>query len=206
VDAFLRRLVPDELWKLFQRVMPPTPTQPQRGGRRPSGEHGLTRERVVAAAMEIADTEGLGTLSMRAIAARQGVSTMVTYRYVGGKEDLVMFMADAAYGEAVWPETPPDGWRPRVEPAARLLWQVHRRHPWLAHITPLNRPLALPNLMAHSEQLLTALDGLGRDAVRSSTCRSSSTATSRAWRATSNARPMPRPPPGCRTRSGPTPR
>ncbi|MBA9005184.1 GntR family transcriptional regulator [Thermomonospora cellulosilytica] len=133
--------------------------------RRPAGEHGLTRERIVAAAMEIADAEGLGALSMRSVAARLGVSTMSTYRYVGGKDDLVMLMADAAYGEAAWPETPPEGWRARFELVARLLWQVHRRHPWLAHITPLNRPLALPNLMAHGERLLAALDGLGLDPV-----------------------------------------
>ncbi|WP_049567186.1 GntR family transcriptional regulator [Nonomuraea sp. SBT364] len=133
--------------------------------RRPSAEHGLTRERVVAAAMALADDEGLAVLSMRGVAARLGVSAMSPYRYVGGKDELVTLMADAAYGEAVWPEALPEGWRARFELVARQLWQVHRRHPWLAHITPLNRPLALPNLMAYGECLMAALDPLGLEPV-----------------------------------------
>ncbi|WP_219510309.1 GntR family transcriptional regulator [Nonomuraea ceibae] len=133
--------------------------------RRPQGEQGLTRERVVAAAMEIADAEGLAVLSMRGVAARLGVSAMSPYRYVGGKEELVTLMADAAYGDAEWPETLPEGRRDRIELIARLLWRVHRRHPWLAHVTPLNRPLPLPNLMVYAESLLAALDGLGLGSV-----------------------------------------
>ncbi|GAB2832796.1 GntR family transcriptional regulator [Actinocorallia aurea] len=133
--------------------------------RRPSGERELSREHVVAAALEIADAEGLAAVSMRSVAARLGVSAMATYRHVGSKDEMVLLMADAAFGEATWPEVAPDGWRPRCETAAANLWEVHRRHPWLAHITPLGRPLLLPNLMRHGEGLLTALDGLGLDAT-----------------------------------------
>ena len=69
--------------------------------------------------MEIADTEGLGALSMRGVAARLGVAAMSPYRYVGSKDDLVLLMADAAFGEARLPAVPPDGWRARLELGGR---------------------------------------------------------------------------------------
>ncbi|MFI2223497.1 TetR/AcrR family transcriptional regulator C-terminal domain-containing protein [Streptomyces fradiae] len=125
----------------------------------------LTRERVVRAAIEIADTEGLAALSMRGVAARLGVAAMSPYRHVGGKAQLVSLMADTAYGECGYPATPPPGWRARLELGARTLWRLHRRHPWLAHLSPLGRPPLLPNLLAHGEWLLGALEGHGLDVV-----------------------------------------
>ncbi|MEU3368903.1 TetR/AcrR family transcriptional regulator C-terminal domain-containing protein [Streptomyces sp. NPDC006711] len=122
-------------------------------------ERELTPERIVATAMEIADSEGLGALSMRAVAARLGVAAMSPYRHVGGKDDLVLLMADAAFGEASYPAVPPDGWRARLELGGRTLWSLFRRHPWLAQLAPLTRPLLLPNLMVHAEWALAALDG-----------------------------------------------
>jgi DNA-binding transcriptional regulator YhcF (GntR family) len=130
---------------------------------RPEGE--LTRARIVAAAIAIADAEGLDALSMRGVAARVGASTMSTYRHVANKDELVVLMADAAYGELGYPPPHPTGWRERLERAGRTLWAVYRRHPWLAHVGLLTRPLPLPNLLAHSEQLLAALDGFGLDAT-----------------------------------------
>ncbi|GAA3020519.1 TetR/AcrR family transcriptional regulator C-terminal domain-containing protein [Streptosporangium longisporum] len=139
----------------------------------PDGE--LTRERIVRAAIEIADEEGLAALSMRGVAARLGVSTMSPYRHVNGKDDLVLLMADAAFGEETHPGGPggpgrlghPPGpgtsgdWRPRLEMAARALWTLYRRHPWLAHIGPLHRPLTVPSLLVYAEWVLSALDGHG---------------------------------------------
>ncbi|MDR7280592.1 TetR/AcrR family transcriptional regulator C-terminal domain-containing protein [Catenuloplanes atrovinosus] len=122
----------------------------------------LTRERVVRTAIELADAEGLDALSMRAIAARLGAATMSTYRHVADKDELTALMADAAYGEIGYPEDEePLAWRPRIERAARALWTLYRRHPWLPHVDSLFRPLPLPNLLAHDEQILRALDGRG---------------------------------------------
>ncbi|MFH8366190.1 TetR/AcrR family transcriptional regulator C-terminal domain-containing protein [Streptomyces sp. NPDC018031] len=125
----------------------------------------LTRERIVRAAIEIADTEGLPALSMRGVAARLGAAAMSPYRHVNGRDDLVLLMADAVLGELSWPQEPPAHWRARLEYGARALWAVHRAHPWLAQIGPLTRPLMLPNLMAYSEWMLSALDGHGLDAA-----------------------------------------
>ncbi|MEE6263304.1 GntR family transcriptional regulator [Plantactinospora sonchi] len=138
-------------------------------GRRPAArvsarpEADVNRDRIVRAAIEIADAEGLDALSMRAVASRLGVSTMSPYRYVGSKDDLVRLMADTAYGEQYPPESTPAGWRSQLELGARVLWELHRRHPWLAHTGPLSRPLPLPNLLVHSERMLSALDALGLD-------------------------------------------
>ncbi|WP_432928602.1 GntR family transcriptional regulator [Microbispora sp. CA-135349] len=135
--------------------------------RRPGAgaERDLTRERVVRAAVEIADAEGLPALSMRGVAARLGVSAMSPYRYVGSKDDLILLMADAAFGELGYPDDPPEGWRERLEIAGRTLWAIFRRHPWLAQLSPLGRPLALPGLTVHADWALGALDGLGLDAA-----------------------------------------
>jgi DNA-binding transcriptional regulator YhcF (GntR family) len=119
---------------------------------------------LVGAAIEIADAEGLAALSMRGVAAKLGVPTMSTYRYVQSKERLVVLMADAAFGE-LGGDGPAGGtWREQLERVGRTLWALYRRHPWLAHVTPLTRPLPLPNLVRHGDALLRALAGWGLDA------------------------------------------
>ncbi|MFF8288374.1 TetR/AcrR family transcriptional regulator C-terminal domain-containing protein [Streptomyces sp. NPDC016309] len=138
---------------------PAAPPQPRR-----AADPDLTRDRVVRAAMEIADAEGLAALSMRGVAARLGVAAMSPYRHVGSKDELVALMTDAAYGEVTHPAVPPEGWRARLETGARAMWEVCRRHPWVAQIGPLSRPLVLPNLMAHGEWVLAALEASGLDA------------------------------------------
>lgn len=119
----------------------------------------LTRARIVATAIGIADTEGIAEVSMRRVAAELGVATMSLYRHVPGKDDLTLFMIDAAVGAAPLPVTPPPGWRPRLELAARLLWRVFRRHPWLAPTMSLTRPQPALNGLRFTEWVLASLDG-----------------------------------------------
>jgi AcrR family transcriptional regulator len=126
-------------------------------------EQELTLDRIVRAAIDIADAEGLAALSMRGVAARLGVAAMSPYRYVPSKDDLVLLMADACFGEESCPADAPEGWRPRIELGARTLWTLYRRHPWLAQLGSLTRPLLVPNLMVHGEWMLSALDGHGLD-------------------------------------------
>ncbi|UKD59561.1 TetR/AcrR family transcriptional regulator C-terminal domain-containing protein [Amycolatopsis sp. FU40] len=121
----------------------------------------LSRDRLVRAAIAIADTEGVAALSMRGLAARLGVPAMAPYRYLSGKDELIFLMADTVYGETGYPAREPEGWRAQLELVARTLWSVHRRHPWLAHLVPLTRPWPLPNLAAHNERALAALSVFG---------------------------------------------
>ncbi|WP_330294359.1 TetR/AcrR family transcriptional regulator C-terminal domain-containing protein [Streptomyces sp. NBC_00503] len=129
----------------------------------PDTEQELSLDRIVRTAVEIADAEGLSALSMRGVAARLGVAAMSTYRYVPSKEDLVLRMADAAFGEESYGADAPMDWRARVELGARTLWSLYRKHPWLAQLGSLTRPLLVPNLMVHGEWVLSALDGHGLD-------------------------------------------
>ena len=100
---------------------------------------------------------------MRGVAARLGVAAMSPYRYVPSKDDLVLLMADAAFGEEILPRRAPEGLAARLELGARTLWGLYRRHPWLAQLGSLTRPLLVPNLMVHGEWMLGALDGHGLD-------------------------------------------
>lgn len=129
----------------------------------PDPEQELSLDRIVRTAIDIADTEGLPALSMRGVAARLGVAAMSTYRYVPSKDDLILLMADTAFGEESYPANAPEEWRSRIELGARTLWALYRKHPWLAQIGSLTRPLLVPNLIVHGEWALRALDGHGLD-------------------------------------------
>ncbi|WP_152366042.1 TetR/AcrR family transcriptional regulator C-terminal domain-containing protein [Microlunatus speluncae] len=139
----------------------PTPAE----GSRPASGSEPTRDRLLQTAVALADAEGLTAVSMRAVAARLGVSPMTLYRHIRDKDDLLASMSDAAFAESPLPTDLPAGWRERIEVAARGLWAVHQRHPWLAHVTPLTRPLAAPSLLAYSELMLAALLDRGLDPI-----------------------------------------
>ncbi len=129
---------------------------------------GLSVDRVVAAALALADTEGLTALSMRRVASELGVGAMTLYTWVPGKGELLDLMVDTVLGEVVellgglTPTTPPDpDWRARLEAVARANWTVLERHPWLLQVATLGRPPLGPNVMAKYEIELRALDGTG---------------------------------------------
>ncbi|MFJ7065026.1 TetR/AcrR family transcriptional regulator C-terminal domain-containing protein [Streptomyces sp. NPDC101115] len=118
---------------------------------------GLTRERVVRAAVDLADAEGLGALTMRRLATVLSVSTTALYRHVPGKGELVRLMTDAVCAEVPLGAVPA-GWRAGLEQAARWLRGVHTRHRWMAHaMAGFMRPVAAPHAMAYAEWVLTVL-------------------------------------------------
>ncbi|MFF4624380.1 TetR/AcrR family transcriptional regulator [Nonomuraea jabiensis] len=145
---------------------------------------GLSLGRIVRAAIEIADAEGLEGLSMRKVADRLGFTTMSLYRHVPGRDQLVDLMVDAVYGErASTPESPAQpgrpespgqpgrperpeepaagqGWRARLEGAARQGWALRRRHPWLAEVRG-TRHLPGPNAIAYYDHMLSTLIDTG---------------------------------------------
>lgn len=140
---------------------PERPVPPARRHAPPDG--GLTSQLIVAAAIAVADAEGLAAVSMRRVATEIGVAPMSLYRHVADKERLLLEMLDAVFLSRQLPSDPPDGWRPRVELAARLMWDACRRHPWMARAMSITRPQALRGALPFSEFLLTALDRLGLD-------------------------------------------
>jgi AcrR family transcriptional regulator len=127
--------------------------------RPPPGERPgrLTREKISAVALLIADTEGFAAVSMRRIAARLGASPMSLYYYVHTKADLVALMDDALMGEILVPEGQlPRGWREALSAIARRTRDVFVRHPW-ALLSMQGAPPG-PNAMRHFEQSLEALE------------------------------------------------
>jgi AcrR family transcriptional regulator len=131
------------------------------GSRRPASGPTPASERIVATAIEVADSSGLAGLSMRRVAAELGVATMSLYRHVADKDDLLLRMMDAVFGQFPLPADLPGDWRPRLETAARMLWSMFRRHPWLAPAMSVTRPQPVPAAVPYTEWVLNALDGQG---------------------------------------------
>lgn len=115
---------------------------------------------LVSAAIEIADTEGLGAVSTRRVAEKVGISPMSFYTYIPGKAELLDLMLDTVYGETAGPDGPAGDWRARLERAARDSWQVYLRHPWLLQVATSRPPLG-PHLVAKYDRELRAVDGIG---------------------------------------------
>ncbi|KAB1914399.1 TetR/AcrR family transcriptional regulator [Micromonospora sp. AMSO31t] len=120
----------------------------------------LSVERIVRAAIEVADADGLAALSMRRVAERLGVGTMTLYTHVPGKGELLDVMLDTVYGETNRPEQVPGGWRGRLAQIARENFALYLRHPWLLQVATTRPPLG-PNLIAKYEYELGAVDGIG---------------------------------------------
>lgn len=122
----------------------------------------LSVDRIVRAAIALADAEGLDNLHMRSIAAYLGAGTMSLYRHVGGRDDLINLMVDTALGEEPHPDPVPAGWRAGLEYTARRDWGLYRRHPWiLRHAMVGSRMRWTRNAAADGERALAAFDGLG---------------------------------------------
>ncbi len=121
----------------------------------------LDLDRIVMAAIEVADAEGLASFSMRRVAERLGVGTMSLYTYVPGKAELLDLMLDAAAAEPPpGPHQPECPWRDRLARIARENWDRYHRHPWLLEITMV-RPVLGPNVIARYDHELAAVDGIG---------------------------------------------
>lgn len=122
---------------------------------------------VVALAVELADTDGLGAVSMRRLAGELGLATMTLHGVVRGKDDLVGAMLDHVFAT----EPPPEvgeraGWRARLRASARRQWAVYHRHPWAARAISLHRPQPLPALFALAEWDLSTLEEVEPDPER----------------------------------------
>jgi AcrR family transcriptional regulator len=125
--------------------------------RRRGPPQALSLERIVAAAIEIADGQGLAALSMARLAKRLGCATMSLYRHVANKDELQVFMMDAAPGSPPAIEAASD-WRSGLERWARELQVVYYRHPWILRIIA-GRPPLEPGQLAWLESGLRVLKG-----------------------------------------------
>ncbi|WP_328418221.1 GntR family transcriptional regulator [Micromonospora sp. NBC_00389] len=144
-----------------RRKHPVSPAESQRPRQAGTRKQPLSRKHVLRAAIAIADVEGLDAVSMRRLAADLGAGPMSLYRHVANKDELVTQMADEVFGESELPDPGPPGWRAKLELIACQQWELCRRHLWLPRAVSFTRPALVPNMMAHTEWTLRALDGLG---------------------------------------------
>ena len=126
----------------------------------PESPSGLGADRIIRAATELADAEGLSAVSMRRVADRLGVGTMSLYTHVPGKAELLDAMLDVVLAETARPEEVPGGWRGRLEVVARENLALLRRHPWILEVD-IGRPPLGPNMIAKYDYELHAVEGIG---------------------------------------------
>ncbi|EFE76628.1 TetR/AcrR family transcriptional regulator [Streptomyces filamentosus] len=151
-------------------------------GERPSRgpKPGLTLDRIVTAAVAVADTEGLAAVSMRRLSTELGAGTMSLYRYVPGKAELLDLMLDRVLGEPLPSDTDtgtgtgpadtsgapaepadaPADWRAAIDTMARAYLDNLRRHPWLLKINQARTVLG-PSALRGLELSLTSLRTMG---------------------------------------------
>ena len=137
----------------------PGPADSRRGPRQ-----GLSVERVAGAAIALADSDGLRSVTMRAVAHALGVVPMSLYTYVPGKAELLDLMLDTVYRQMPRGDLSGTGWRERLASIAQENRDLFTRHPWIAEVSTSRPPLG-PGLMAKYEHELQAFEGLGLDDV-----------------------------------------
>jgi AcrR family transcriptional regulator len=118
----------------------------------------LSRERIVRAAIELADTGGVESLSMRKLGQALGVEAMSLYHHVANKEDLLDGMVDVVFGQI---DLPTDGdWKSAMRTRAMSARDVLVRHPWASGIME-SRANPGPATLGHHDAVLRTLREAG---------------------------------------------
>jgi AcrR family transcriptional regulator len=119
----------------------------------------LSRETIIAAALEIADAEGIEAVSIRRIATKLDSRPMSLYSHIEHKGDLVDLMLDEVMAEAHLPGPVPDDWREALRQIAQATRAAARAHPWMI-ASAFGRPRLGPNFLRHIDQSLAAVSTL----------------------------------------------
>lgn len=125
---------------------------------RPAGKS-LSRERVLAAAIRLADTEGLPAITMRRLAASLGVEAMSLYHHLPGKDALFDGLVEAVVTEIqaeIGGLDADTGWRSQLRGRCLAARRVMLRHPWAPGLLGA-RPAIPPSLYLHFEDVLATL-------------------------------------------------
>lgn len=121
----------------------------------------LSRERIVRAAIRLADADGLAAVSLRKVASALDVGPMRLYGYIDTKEELLDLMVNAVHAEI---EPAGDDWRQVLRSVADATRQAAHRHEWLADLIG-GRPQLGPNTLATGDAVLAAMGGVDLDTV-----------------------------------------
>jgi AcrR family transcriptional regulator len=119
----------------------------------------LNRDKVVRAAIDLADTGGIESLSMRKLGGELGVEAMSLYKHVANKGDLVDGMIDGVFGEIALPSGGTD-WKSAMRGRAISVREVMSRHPWATGLME-SRTTPGPATLGHHDAVLGSLRGAG---------------------------------------------
>ncbi|RLP94638.1 MULTISPECIES: TetR/AcrR family transcriptional regulator [unclassified Micromonospora] len=112
----------------------------------------LSRERVLHAAVALADGTGIESLSMRNLAQDLGVVPMALYKHVANKDELLDGMIDVVVGE-IDPPVPDADWKHAVRQRILSARRVLQRHPW-APLAIESRNMATPAILAYLDAMI----------------------------------------------------
>ena len=121
---------------------------------------------IVGAAVAVADSEGLGAVSLRRVADDLHTRATSLYTYLDSREDLYILMINEVLAERLAPDPLPTDWRDAVRVLARRERAALLRHPWQLDIVPQPDPTSCPNGLRFVNQLLTAVASLDTDPQR----------------------------------------
>ena len=116
----------------------------------------LSRDRIVRAAIAIADKKGLEAVSLRNVAAALDAGPMRLYGYLSTKEELLELMVDEVYGEMEAAGPMRGGWRKALRTMAHRVRDAAKKHPWFVDLLG-GRPHVGPHALVQLEAALAAL-------------------------------------------------
>ncbi|MDV3129772.1 TetR/AcrR family transcriptional regulator C-terminal domain-containing protein [Mycobacterium sp. 21AC1] len=125
------------------------------------GNQPLTQARIVAAAIELLDEEGVDRLTMRRLAERLRAGAPSLYWHVDTKDDVIDLAVDAIFGETPPQRDAGSDWRSAVTQVLTSWRAALLRHPWAAALPARQRPTIGPNFLATMESLQAALARAG---------------------------------------------
>ena len=118
----------------------------------------LSRERVLLAAIAVADAAGLGALTIRSLAAELGVTPMSVYHYVANKSEILDGIVDVVFSEIELP--PSDGdWQSEIRRRANSARRVLARHTWAIGLLESRKTPGPATLRHHDAMIGTLRDG-----------------------------------------------
>ena len=119
----------------------------------------LSRERVLRAAVSVADAGGIGGLTIRSLATELGVKPMSVYHHVANKDEILDGIVDIVFGEIELPTAGGD-WRAEIHRRATSARHVLRRHPWAIGLLE-SRTSPGPATLRHHDANLATLRAAG---------------------------------------------
>lgn len=119
----------------------------------------LTRHRLVLGAVALADSYGIGSLTMRNLAQELGVKPMSLYHHVAGKEEVLDGMVDVVFGEIALPSSSAD-WKTAMRARAEATRAALTRHPWALSLMD-SRTTPGPATLRHHDAVIGCLRRAG---------------------------------------------